>query len=235
MLSATGFGEPRTMTQERKSSTFDTIDELTQPAKGSFLHRFKRTIQVALIIVSVLGAIPTAVTLYHSVTTGIPFSQVPHRLAQQKMWTALGGCVPSIDFKALTTRNTRVDVGACPDTGDILFRVATQAQGATYEWFPIANLQRTAGTGGTGSLWDWLVSNARADDRAGRIDGRILLAQASTPGIKVKCQAMGPKATMIRVVEEGGACFKETMSLMTGAVTTREPVACDAKCEPAEG
>jgi len=220
-------------------SAFETIEDLTQPQKGTALHRLKRTIQVGLIIVSVLGAIPTAVTLYHSVTTGIPYSEVPHRLAQQEMWTALGGCVPNIDFKALTTRSTRVDVGACPDTGDILFRVATPQQGATYEWFPIANLQRTAGTGGTGGLWDWLVANAKASERNFDGDTRrnvgVMMAQASGTGIKVKCQAMGPKQSMIRVVDEGGTCFKETMSLLTGAVTSRDPVACDAKCEPAQG
>ena len=216
-----------TMADQRNKDVLQRAEEWTQPERGSPFAGVKRLVQMTLLAISIVAAIPTMITLYHAMTNDVPFSRVNHLLAQQKMWQQQGACMPDINFGELTTANgTKVYVGACPSSGDILFRLVSNKGEINHEWFPVANFDQTAN--GV-SLIDWLVSQARAGDLTGK-PGPMKFAQAST--FSVVCQAAAPKNTMVRVVKEGGTCFKETMSLFTGAVTNREEVPCNTTCTP---
>ena len=99
--------------------------------------------RIAAIGVAIAGAIPTATTLYQSFAHGIPYTEVSHRLAQYDLWVKNFEC--KIDYRALNTgQGTRVDVGACPKSGDIAIKVSAQNGKATYEWIPFQKLQKAS-------------------------------------------------------------------------------------------
>src|SRR5690606_15344137 len=107
---------------------------------------------------AIAGAIPTANTLYQSWSHGIPYGEVSHRLAQHDLWIKNFEC--KIDYRALNTgQGTRVDVGACPRTGDIAIKISAQGGKAAYEWIPFEKLQKASA-----SLWplDLLIGTAQA-------------------------------------------------------------------------
>jgi hypothetical protein len=62
-------------------------------------------------------------------------------------------------------------------------------------------------------------------------DAPVRLAQAP---MEVVCQALVSKMQLVRIVKEGGKCFRETMSPVRGSVDKREEVPCETKC-PAAG
>ncbi|MEL6298582.1 MAG: hypothetical protein AAFQ45_08425 [Pseudomonadota bacterium] len=214
------------MANQNDKDLVGRAQEWTEPERGSPLAGVKRLVQMTLLAVSIVAAVPTMITLYHAFSNEVPYSKVNHLLAQQKMWQQQGSCMPDINFGELTTANgTKVFVGACPKSGDILFRLVSNKGEINHEWFPVKNFDQTAQGAG---ILDWLIAQARADDA--RRGPAKRFAQNST--FSVVCQANGPKNTLVRVVKEGGTCFKETMSLFTGKVTGREEVACDATCTP---
>jgi len=219
------------MSNDKRDDLVSKAEEWVEPEKGSALHVMKRVVQLGILAVSIVAAIPTLINLYHSYTQGVPFERVNHLLAQQKMWQTQGACMPEIKFDELTTgQKTKVFVGACPQSGDILFRLVSNNGQINHEWFPLKNFEVASETGF--SLIDWLVSRAKASERSS--DGRIRLAQAST--FSVVCQVMQPENTMVRIVKEGSVCYRETMSLFTGAVSGREQVPCNSSCPaPANG
>ncbi len=102
-------------------------------AKGSLrgpLGRLTPLLRTTALAVTILGAIPTAVTAYHAWQYKVPFSKVSHRLAQYEIWERNIDC--KIEYKALSTpEGTRVDVGACPETGDISLKVSAPDSKAT--------------------------------------------------------------------------------------------------------
>jgi hypothetical protein len=173
------------------------------------------------LVVTILGAIPTAITVYHAWQYKIPFTQVSHRLQQYDLWERNIDC--KIDYKALSTaQGTKVDAGACPKTGDISLKISTPDGKATYEWIAYNQLQKPGEAPPAGIL-DLLIGVASAED-AGR---PVKLAQAA---MEVVCQSLNGKKEFVRVVKEGGKCFRETGSPLRGTVDKREEVPCDTKC-----
>jgi hypothetical protein len=178
-------------------------------------------LKTAALVVSILAAIPTAVTVYHAWQYKVPFSQVSHRLAQYDLWVKNLDC--KVDYKALaTSQGTKVDVGACPASGDIAIKISSPDGKSTYEWIAYNQLQKP-GEQPPASLIDLIVGVAQAD-----VPGeRVQLAQA---GMEVVCQSLVSKSQLVRVVKEGGKCFRETMSPVRGSVDKREEVPCETKC-----
>lgn len=190
--------------------------------------------RVVAITAAVGGAVPTAMTAYQSVAHGIPFNEVNYRLEQYDIWVRNFDC--KIDYRALTTaQGTRVDAGACGKTGDIAIKVTAPSGKAAYEWIAFNKLQKQGQA--KASLWELLVSAANAEEAPG---GPVRLAQAApatppaaaTPsGMKVICEAMPTKGTVLRVVQEGPKCFRESVSLFKGSLEKREEVACTTPCK----
>lgn len=184
-------------------------------------NRIVPLLKTAALVVTILGAIPTAVTVYQAWQYKVPFSQVSHRLAQYDLWVKNLDC--KIDYKALNTaQGTKVDVGACPTTGDIAIKISAQDGKSTYEWIAYNQLQKP-GVQPPASLIDLIIGVAQAD----ALGNRVQLAQS---GMEVVCQSLVSKSQLVRIVKEEGKCYRETMSPVRGSVDKREEVPCATKC-----
>ncbi len=114
--------------------------------------------------------------------------------------------------------------------------MSAQSGKATYEWIPYQKLQKASA-----SLWpvDLLIGTAQAATSetpplapappAGNAPG-MRLAQAA-PGMQVVCESLQSKTQLVRVVNEGGKCFRETIAPYQGKVERREEVPCSTTCK----
>jgi hypothetical protein len=197
------------------------MSESTVPAQsGGDYERFISFLKNFALVVTIVGAVPTAITAYHAYTFGVPFSQVPQRLAQYDLWVKNIDC--KIEYKALSTGDgTRVDVGACPKTGDIALKLSSEDGKAAYQWIAYDELQKPGEAPKSTGFIDLLISAARADEAP----KPFMVAQA----LEVVCQSIQGK-TVVRVVKEGGKCYKEIFSPMKGSVEKRDEVACSTPC-----
>jgi hypothetical protein len=207
------------------STTFEEgylMSESSVPARsGGDYDRLISFLKNLALVVTIVGAVPTAITAYHAYTFKVPFSQVPQRLAQYDLWVKNIDC--SIEYKALATaEGTRVDVGACPKTGDIALKLSSPDGKAAYQWIAYNELQKPGEEPKSTGIIDLLISSARADETAPK---PFKLAQ----GMEVVCQAI-KGTSVVRVVKEGGKCFKELFSPIKGAVEKRDEVACSTPC-----
>jgi hypothetical protein len=187
----------------------------------TFMQRWMPTLKTAALVVTIVGAIPTAITAYHAWQYKVPFTQVSHRLAQYDLWVKNLDC--KIDYKALSTaQGTKVDVGACPSSGDIAIKISAEDGKSTYEWIAYNQLQKP-GQPPPSSLIDLILGVANAET-AGR---PVKLAQGA---MEVVCQSLVSKDALVRIVKEDGKCYRETMSPVRGSVDKREEVPCSATC-----
>ena len=178
-------------------------------------------LKTVALVVTIVGAIPTAITAYHAWQYKVPFTKVPHRLAQYDLWMKNLDC--QIEYKALNTaQGTKLDVGACPSTGDIAIRIESTDGKTTYEWIAYNELQKPGEEPPT-NLIDLFIGVARAD--TGRPQS-VRMAQ----GMEVVCQSLVTKNQLVRVVREGDKCFREELSPMRGSIDKREEVPCDTRC-----
>jgi len=220
----------------RSSATFQEANMFDQ-SQGSKMtalashgsvavNRAMQFAKIGVLAVSVAAAVPTARNLYYSWSTGVPFNQVEHRLTQASLWEKNFDC--RIDYRALTTSsNSTVEVGSCRKTGDISIRVSSQGQ-TNYEWIAFEQLPKPA-TQSVGLL-DLFISSAYA----GELPVRNTQTPQSQPirvaqGMEVVCQSK-TKDTIVRIVKDGGKCFRETVSLFKGSVEKREAVPCNTQC-----
>ena len=179
-------------------------------------------LKTVALVVTIVGAIPTAITAYHAWQYKVPFTKVPHRLAQYDLW--MKNLVGQIEYKALdTAQGTKLDVGACPSTGDIAIRIESTDGKTTYEWIAYNELQKPGEEPPT-NLIDLFIGVARADTAGQR---SVRTAQA----MEVVCQSLVTKNQLVRVVREGGKCFREELSPMRGSIDKREEVPCDTQCK----
>ena len=186
------------------------------------LQRYMPALKTAAFVVTILGAIPTAITAYNAWSFGVPFSKVPHRLAQYDLWIKNLDC--KIDYKALNTaQGTKVDVGACSKSGDIAIKISSADGKTTYEWIAYNQLQKPGEPASGLGLLGMLVGNAVAAEAA---DKSVRLAQS---GMQVVCQALDGKK-IVRIVSEGGKCYREIVSPLAGTVEKREDVPCNTQC-----
>jgi hypothetical protein len=184
-------------------------------------------IRAAVLGVSVLAAIPTAHNLYYSWAHGIPYAQVPHRLAQYDLWMQNLDC--KIDYRQLATNSgTKVDVGACAKSGDIAIKVSSSAGHSSYEWIAFKNLQKPVANAG---LLGLVVSSAIAEEVSMSKPLPAGAFKVAETGLQVMCQTKQGGDKLIRVVQEAGKCYREVMSLLKGSVDKREEVPCSTTCK----
>jgi hypothetical protein len=196
----------------------DATSLLTNPAHP--VNRTLSLIKLAVLCVSVAAAIPTARNLYFAWKNDVPFNQVDHRLAQADLFEKNFDC--KIDYRSLAiTGAEKIDVGTCKKTGDISIRVSGNSQ-VNYEWIAFDRLPKP--TSKTASLVDLIIGPALADE-ATRDDKPFVVAQDAS----VLCQAKSGD-NIIRVVQSGGQCTRETVSIFRGSVEKSETVPCDKAC-----
>lgn len=193
------------------------------------VNRTMRLVQFAVLAVSVAAAVPTAQNLYYSWKHDVPFSEVSHRLDQYELWMKNLDC--KVEYRALSTAGgSRVDVGACAKTGDIAIKVSQNGK-ATYEWIAYNQLQKPASQ--TAGVMGLFVSQALAaatdvDTPSAKDDAAALrVAQA---GMEVLCEAR-VKDQIVRVVKDGGKCFREAVSPFKGSIDSRTEVPCNTQCQ----
>ena len=178
-------------------------------------------IRAAVLAVSVAAAIPTAHNLYYSWTTGIPYAQVPHRLAQYDLWMKNLDC--KIEYRQLLTASgTKVDVGACPTSQDIAIKVSSTSGHATYEWIAFNDLQKPAAVG----LLGLVIPPALAEE-APQSKAPVKVAEN---GLQVMC-SVREGTQVVRVIQEGGKCYKEVVSMLRGSIDKKTEVPCTATCK----
>ena len=217
---------------------------MQEDAKQGPLARPLLIARIIAITAAVAGSIPTATNLYHSWVHGIPYSEVSHRLSQYDLWVKNFEC--KIDYRSLTTaQGTKLDAGACPKSGDVALKVTTPSGGAAYEWIAFDKLQK-AGQKSAG-LWSLLVTEAVAAEgsvgepalapeaKTGTPRVQLAQSQIAQAGIQVICQTLQSKTQIIRIVNEGGKCYREAFSPFSGRVEKRDEVPCNTTCPPAKG
>lgn len=208
------------------SSSRMPISALQKPVNHTM-----RVIQFGVFAISVAAAIPTARNLYYSYTHDVPFNEVEHRLDQYDLWIKNLDC--KVDYRALSTAGgTRVDVGACAKTGDIAIKVSQNGK-ATYEWIAYNQLQKPTQSASAWSLFataamaDAKVERDDSDAMQSRADGAFRIAQA---GMEVLCEAkVGTQ--IVRIVKDGGKCYREAVSPFKGSVDSRTEVPCNSQCQ----
>ncbi len=203
------------------------------------LHRPLFLARMLAIVVACLGAIPTGYNLYVSWMNGIPYSEVSHRLSQYQLWVKNFEC--KIDYRAVPAGQggTKIDVGACPSSGDIALKLTTANGKSSYEWIAFNQLEAATKTT---SLLSLFATEAFAEE-APKPDGRTAagqqLAQAAPPpagaALQVRCEQMPAPGQIVRIVGEAGKCYREHISAMRGKVDKREEVPCSTQCTPGKG
>lgn len=184
------------------------------------VNRAMSIIKFAVLAVSVAAAIPTARNLYFSWKNGVPFNQVDHRLAQADLFEKNFDC--KINYRSLAMAGAeKIDVGTCDKTRDISIRISGNGQ-VNYEWIAFDRLPKPKSK--SASLVDLIISRAYADDAAQGRQSFEIAQDAS-----VLCQAKSGD-NIIRVVQIGGQCTRETVSVFRGSVEKSETVPCDKAC-----
>ena len=201
---------------------------MTDRALGDTPHspagRVVSLLKTAALVVTIVGAVPTAITAYHAWQYKVPFTKVSHRLAQYEIWERNIDC--KIEYKALSTaEGTKIDAGACDETGDISLKISTDDGRATYEWIAYNQLQKPGEAPPPAGLIDLLIGVAQAQEASSK---GVRLAQGA---MEVVCQSLVSKTELVRVVKEGDKCFREVMSPVRGTVDSREEVPCNTQCK----
>lgn len=215
------------MSNKPERSIVETVQSLTTAPAGSRLSRWATIVRVVAISVPVLGAIPTAVNLYQAWVHDISPFEVQHRLAQARLWEKNFEC--RIDYKPLNTgQGTRIDAGACPKSGDISIKISAAGGEAVYEWIAFEKLRKP---GTRTSLMELVIPSAQAATGVSRppVGSPAALIQLAQSTMQVVCQVR-QGSEIVRIVNEGGKCFRETFSPVRGKVEKREEVPCNTAC-----
>ena len=170
---------------------------------GVAVNRAMEIAKVAVLVVSVAAAVPTAQNLYYAFKTGVPFNQVQHRLTQAALWEKNFDC--KIDYRPLGSNSSRkVEVGSCTKTGDISIRVSSGGQ-TNYEWIAFEQLPKPATQ--SAGLLDLFVSSAFAAEGSAKTSDTAPMVVAQAGGMEVICQSK-TKDSIIRIVKDGPKCFR---------------------------
>ena len=199
-------------------------------SKTGPLHRPLLLARILAISVACLGAIPTGYNLYMSYAHGIPYTQVSHRLEQYDLWVKNFEC--KIDYRTVSAgQGTKVDVGACPTSNDIALKLTTSTGKSSYEWIAFNQLEKATSQA---SLLSLIVTPAQAEELVGQT--QVAQAAPSAGGaMQVHCTTPPSNGRVIRIVGEGGKCYREHIQAIQGRMEKREEVPCNTQCTPGKG
>lgn len=129
-------------------------------------------------------------------------------------------CITTVPSQQFTAPNgDSITFQACP-SHDVFISVYNKGQDPYVKWIVPS---RGWGSNNAGLLLNQAYAGNRAEPPA-----RLLLAQNT---INVSCLKWTGPSKFIRILNEAGQCFKETVDAISGKVQGRVPIACDAKCE----
>ena len=197
------------------------------------------------IFITLFGlSLPSLWRAYQVVTLGVSWSEVSFARQQQALWARNEMCasiagdqttfppdaMPAnadrplgeprqiVAFTGLTVR-----LQACWN-GDVLVRTVLNDRRGRAMWIPAEGfVLEEAGLGLAGAA----MAQSRSPSEAGRLNATTF---------EVQCQAWPSGAAgtgeVVRVINVGGSCIRETIDPLSGAVDLAEPVPCDAVCQP---
>jgi hypothetical protein len=178
------------------------------------------------VVGALIGAIPTGMDYYKAFVYDIEFSSVRHAEEQRRLWIKNFACAQNIKYQQVkTAENTLVKVGACIN-GDVLIEVVVPAMDRIVEWISLDRLKTSSAVSSLSFIGTAHASASAVPSASTPKQSMIHLAQASS----TKCQAMRGKTKIIRVVQEGNACYLEEIDVMKGKVVSRRPVPCSTPC-----
>ena len=177
------------------------------------------------VVGALIGAIPTGLDYYKAFVYDIEFSNVKHAEEQRRLWVKNFACARNIAYQQVRTdEDTLVQVGACAN-GDVLIEVAPPGGSRIVEWISLERLKTASAVSSLSLIATAYAGSDPQSSSKKPADGLIVLALANST---IKCQKM-QAAKIIRVVQEGNACFREEIDVMKGTVN-RRPVPCTASC-----
>jgi len=192
-----------------------------------------------ILALTILGSIPTVVHVYHLVTLGVNWSEVPFARHQQALWqrnwmcasgpgedTALSDQAESAPSarRIETFTGLRLRVQACPN-GDVLARTVTADGTGRAVWIASEGfeVEEASFTG---------VASALAQEQSGSP-----AAGSRKATFSIMCQQWdeggADSGRVVRVVSLPGGCVREVIDIFTGKVVSAETVPCSAECAPA--
>lgn len=189
---------------------------MEQEAKGS---RHGWIFNLTLLL-AIIGAVPTGIELYKAWKYGLAFGDVARAEEQRRLWEKNFDCTAQLSYQEVQTQEqVLVKVGTCP-SGDVLINaVLPNENKQVFQWVSIDRLKTTASMRS-------LIGKAYAETAP----FAVKLAQA--PVAQVQCQEWTDdgRTRLMRIVNEGGRCFREDIEVLSGKIGARQEVACDTKC-----
>ena len=189
--------------------------------------RWQRFFLYPTVAGALIGAVPTGLDYYKAFVHDIDFQDVRHAEEQRRLWVKNFACAQNISYQQVKTEaDTVVQVGACAN-GDVLIEVVPAKGNRILEWISLERLQTASAVSGLSFVGraNAAIASQVPDSRKSQTGTRV--AQGTT---SIKCQKMQGQTKIIRIVQEGGKCFREEISVMKGAVLSRKPVSCSASC-----
>ena len=212
-----------------ESKTIDAMDAsmATKGAAASGNRKWwQRLFLYPTVAGALMGAIPTGLDYYKAFVYDIEFNTVKHAEEQRRLWVKNFACARNITYQQVrTAEDTLVQVGACAN-GDVLIEVAPPGGSRIVEWISLERLKTASAVSSLSLIGSAYAGIAARPAPKKAAEGQIVLAQAGTV---IKCQKM-QKTRIIRIVQQGNACFREEIDVMKGTVVSRRPVACTATC-----
>lgn len=210
------------MSESKTLGTIELSDEAVSKRRW-----WQRVFLYPTVIGALIGAVPTFLDYYKAFVYDIEFGDVKHAEEQRRLWVKNFSCAQNITYQQVRTdENILVQVGACAN-GDVLIEVVPAGGNRIVEWISLERL-KTASTVSSLSLVGKAYAAATAHGAGSKPPAAgTRLAQS---GSAIKCQTMQGQTKVIRIVQENGKCFREEISVMKGAVTSRRPVPCSTPC-----
>ena len=200
------------------------LDEV--PASSPVSRRWWQWFLAPAVVGAILGAIPTAIDLYKAFEYDVGYSDVKHAEEQRRLWAKNFACAQSMTYQQVRAgEGIKVQVGACPN-GDVLIELQPPNAGRILEWISLNRIRSASAAAPRLSMLGSAHAAAGPDHAPPAAEfGHQRLAQSS-----VLCQAQKGPTLIVRVVREGGKCFREEINVMKGTVAKRTQVPCTQGC-----
>lgn len=208
-----------------------------QPASTKPQGRSWQLAAYIVLALAMLGSLPSLLRVYHVLTLGVTWEQVPFALQQKALWQRNAMCASMPGEQAgFSDRAAESGGGASRQVGTFS-GMAVRLQGC---WSGDV-LVRTVAEDGTGRAV-WVAAEGFTLEEAGLSFADRALAQSrpvapsgdSVETFSVMCQDWDggsiDSGRVVRVVSVGDICARETINILTGKVERSEVVSCDSGC-----
>lgn len=180
--------------------------------------------------IALLSAIPEWADKYMEVTKNLGDRTAREAAMQQRLFQRNLECL-QVPFYFVSVGNMKIDPVLCAATGDISLRYETSQGDTRVIFFNVGDrLTEVASRSFIGAAHAGPSEPAielPSSHLPGAFQG-LSLAQAAIP--LVICVRQIDSRTVLRHVSEGGQCFDERIDMLTGWLTSRDPVSCRSSC-----